>query len=84
MAATASVAIRRLANGPDSQNAARIRRIGGSMPSGTLSHLVLSFYMSVIARATFVMTADMFCLTAHGSAKAHGGQGSDHQRAGAQ
>eukprot|EP00965_Chrysotila_dentata_P004342 141392-Pleurochrysis_carterae.AAC.1 len=59
MAAAASVALRRLASGPDSQNAERIRRIGGGMPSGTIGPLVLSFYMLVIACAAFVMTADM-------------------------
>eukprot|EP00965_Chrysotila_dentata_P207316 6184033-Pleurochrysis_carterae.AAC.1 len=37
MAAAASVALRRLDSGPDSQNAARIRRIGGGMPSRTLT-----------------------------------------------
>eukprot|EP00965_Chrysotila_dentata_P126313 4174680-Pleurochrysis_carterae.AAC.2 len=48
MAVAASVALRRLASGPDSQNAARTGRIGGSMPSGTLGPLVLSFHIVVI------------------------------------
>eukprot|EP00965_Chrysotila_dentata_P219994 6191493-Pleurochrysis_carterae.AAC.1 len=38
-AVPASVALRRLASWPDCQNAAWIRRIGGTMPSGTLGPL---------------------------------------------
>eukprot|EP00965_Chrysotila_dentata_P048526 1609482-Pleurochrysis_carterae.AAC.1 len=79
MATAASVALRRLASEPDSQNAARIRRIGGGMPSGTLGH----FYMLVVTCATFIIPADICCL-AYRSAQAHEGQGSVHQRAGAQ
>eukprot|EP00965_Chrysotila_dentata_P197636 6178306-Pleurochrysis_carterae.AAC.9 len=82
-AAEAGVALCRLASGPDSQNAAQIRRIGGGMPSETLGRPVLSFYMLVITRATLVKTADM-CCPARRSAKAHAGQGSNHQRAGEQ
>eukprot|EP00965_Chrysotila_dentata_P170617 5632393-Pleurochrysis_carterae.AAC.1 len=44
MAAAASVAPRRLASGPDSQNAARIRSIGGGIP--TVGPLLLSFHIA--------------------------------------
>ena len=45
MAAAASVPLRRLASGPGSENAARIRMLGGGMPSETLGPRALSFRM---------------------------------------
>eukprot|EP00965_Chrysotila_dentata_P261630 6214321-Pleurochrysis_carterae.AAC.3 len=79
-AAPASVALCRLTNWPDSQNAGRMRGIGGGMTSGTLVHLVQSFYMLAFIFASLVMTAFMCCLVRR-SAKADGGQGGNGQRA---
>eukprot|EP00965_Chrysotila_dentata_P175868 5805527-Pleurochrysis_carterae.AAC.1 len=73
----ASVALRsRLARGPDSHNAARLCRIGGGMPSGSLGvgPPDLSFQFLVFIRALFVMTADICCLARRSAkGKADGG-----------
>eukprot|EP00965_Chrysotila_dentata_P201472 6180587-Pleurochrysis_carterae.AAC.1 len=77
---SASVALRRIArDGPDSQNAARLRKIGDGMSSGTLGLPDLSFQLLVFVRASLVMTSFMCCLV-RGSAKADGGQGADGQQ----
>eukprot|EP00965_Chrysotila_dentata_P004948 162051-Pleurochrysis_carterae.AAC.1 len=76
----ASVALRLLARGLDSQNAARLRRIGGGMPSGTLGPPDRSFHLLVFIRALFVKTSFVCCLVRR-SAKVGGGQGGDRQRA---